>query len=63
MEELLNRITINSRVMASKPVIRGTRITVDLILEFPATGVKPKEIAEDYKIAVEDVRANTIVRG
>ncbi|MCD6369683.1 MAG: DUF433 domain-containing protein [Thermoproteales archaeon] len=49
--------------MASKPVIRGTRITIDLILEFPATGVKPKEIAEDYKIAVEDVRANTIVRG
>jgi len=38
-------------------VIRGTRITVDLILELLATGMKPEEIAEDYKISVEDVRA------
>ena len=57
MEELLNRITINLRVMAGKPVIRGTRITVDLILELLAAGMKPEEIAEDYKITVEDVRA------
>jgi len=57
LEELLNRITINLRVMAGKPVIRGTRITVDLILELLAAGMKPEEIAEDYKITVEDVRA------
>ncbi len=57
MEELLNRITINPRVMAGKPVIRGTRITVDLILELLAAGMKPEEIAEDYKITIEDVRA------
>ena len=57
MEELLNRITINPRVMAGKPVIRGTRITVDLILELLAAGMKPEEIAKDYKITIEDVRA------
>jgi len=57
LEELLNRITINPRVMAGKPVIRGTRITVDLILELLAAGMKPEEIAEDYKITIEDVRA------
>ncbi|RLE61990.1 MAG: DUF433 domain-containing protein [Thermoprotei archaeon] len=57
MEELLNRITVNPRVMAGKPVIRGTRITVDLILELLAAGMKPEEIAEDYRISVEDVRA------
>ena len=57
MEELLNRITINPRVMAGKPVIRGTRITVDLILKLLAAGMKPEEIAEDYKITIEDVRA------
>ena len=57
MEELLNRITINPRVVAGKPVIRGTRITVDLILELLAVGMKPEEIAEDYRISVEDVRA------
>ena len=57
MEELLDRITIDPRVMAGKPVIRGTRITVDLILELLAAGMKPEEIAEDYRISIEDVRA------
>ncbi|RLF17494.1 MAG: DUF433 domain-containing protein [Thermoprotei archaeon] len=57
MEKLLDRITINPRVMAGKPVIRGTRITVDLILKLLAAGMKPEEIAEDYRISVEDVRA------
>jgi len=57
LEELLNRITVNPRIIAGKPVIRGTRITVDLILELLAAGMKPEEIAEDYRISVEDVRA------
>ena len=57
MGELLDRVTVDPRVMAGKPVIRGTRITVDLILELLAAGMKPEEIAEDYKISVEDVRA------
>jgi len=42
LEELLSRITINPRVMAGKPVIRGTRITVDLVLELLAAGMKPE---------------------
>ena len=57
MKDLLDRIVVDPRVMAGKPVIRGTRITVDLILELLAAGMKPEEIAEDYKISVEDVRA------
>ena len=57
MNELLDRIVVDPQIMAGKPVIRGTRITVDLILELLATGMKPEEIAEDYKISVEDVRA------
>ena len=57
MEDLLDRIVVNPRVMAGKPVIRDTRITVDLILELLAAGMEPEEIAEDYKISVEDVRA------
>ena len=57
MEDLLNRITIKPDVMNGKPVISGTRITVDLILELLAKGMKPEEIAEDYKIDVKDVQA------
>ena len=57
MKKLLDRITVDPRVMAGKPVIRGTRITVELILELLAAGMKPEEIAEDYKISLEDLRA------
>lgn len=56
VEELLKRIVVDPKVMGGKPVIRGTRITVDLILELLASGMTPEEIAEDYKISVEDVR-------
>ena len=57
MEDLIRRIVLDPRVMGGKPVIRGTRITVDMILELLAAGMKPEEIAEDYMITVEDVRA------
>ncbi len=57
MDELLNRIVSDPRVMAGKPVIRGTRITVDVILQLLASGMKPEEIAEDYNISLEDIRA------
>jgi len=57
MNDLLERIVVDPRVMARKPVIRGTRITVDMILELLATGMKPEEIAEDYNLSLEDIRA------
>jgi len=57
VNELLERIIVDPKVMAGKPVIRGTRITVDNILELLAAGMKSEEIAEDYNISLEDIRA------
>jgi len=57
LEKLLDRIEVDPRVMAGKPVIKGTRITVDVILKLLADGMRPEEIAEDYGITVDDVRA------
>ena len=57
MDDLLERVVVDPRVMVGKPVIRGTRITVDMILELLATGMKPEEIAEDYNLSLEDIRA------
>ncbi len=57
MEELLRRIVSDPHVMAGKPVIRGTRITVDMILELLASGMKPEDIAKDYNISLDDIRA------
>jgi uncharacterized protein (DUF433 family) len=57
-EELLERIILNPRVMVGKPVIRGTRLTVDLILNLLAHGATEKEILEEYKgLMEEDIRA------
>ncbi len=41
-EDLLRRIVVDPGVMAGKPVIRGTRITVDVILELLAAGMEPE---------------------
>jgi len=53
----LKCIVRDPKVMNGKPVICGIRIIVDLILELLALGTTPEEIAKDYKISVEDVRA------
>ena len=48
-EELLKRITVDAKIMVGKPVIRGTRLTVDFILNLLAHGATEKEILEEYQ--------------
>jgi len=57
VDGLLERIVVDPRVMAGKPVVMGTRITVGMVLELLAAGAKPEEIAEDYNISLEDIGA------
>jgi len=45
---LLERIAINPKVMVGKPVIRGTRLTVEYILGLLAHGTAMDEILEEY---------------
>jgi uncharacterized protein (DUF433 family) len=52
------RIEINPAIMMGKPVIRGTRITVELILRKLAEGAREGELLEDYPhLKIEDIRA------
>jgi len=52
------RIAINPEVMAGKPVIRGTRITVELILRKLGAGMTPEAVLADHpRLKVEDIRA------
>ena len=46
--DLLSRITVNSKVMVGKPTIRGLRITVEQLLQALANGVSQQELLEDY---------------
>lgn len=53
-----DRIIRNPAVMTGKPVVNGTRITVELIQREHARGATPAEIATNYpSITEDDVRA------
>jgi uncharacterized protein (DUF433 family) len=45
--ELLERIAVNPKVMVGKPVIRGTRLTVQHILGLLANGATIEEILQE----------------
>jgi uncharacterized protein (DUF433 family) len=47
-KNLLARIEVNPAVMVGKPVIRGTRITVELILRQLAEGIPARDILKNY---------------
>jgi uncharacterized protein (DUF433 family) len=48
-KDLLERIVLNPKVMVGKPVIRGTRISVEYILNLLAHGAKESDILNEYK--------------
>ena len=57
-KQLLERITLNPKVMVGKPVIRGTRLTVEYILGLLAHGVTIAEILQEYEgLVEEDIQA------
>ena len=58
-EKLLERISVNPAVMTGKPVIRGTRLTVEFILNLLAHGQTVQEIINEYYkgLMLEDIQA------
>lgn len=58
MTDLLHRITFDNDILTGKPVIRGMRIPVDMILELLAKGATEEEILEDYpQLEPDDLKA------
>ena len=56
--ELLERITMNPNEKVGKPVISGTRLTVDFILGLLGHGMTMQEILEEYEhLTQEDIYA------
>ena len=56
--KLLERIVINPKVMVGKPIIRGTRLTVQYILGLLAHGATMDEILQEYEgLTREDILA------
>jgi uncharacterized protein (DUF433 family) len=47
-DPLLDRIVVNPHVMVGKPIVRGTRLTVEYILNLMAHGATESEILAEY---------------
>jgi uncharacterized protein (DUF433 family) len=53
----VERIVIDKDIRHGKPVIRGTRVPVDIILGALAGGMSYQEVCEDYEITEDDIKA------
>jgi uncharacterized protein (DUF433 family) len=53
----MGRIVVDPEVRHGKPVIKGTRVSVDVVLGSLAAGMTIEEVAEEYGITREDVLA------
>lgn len=57
-KELLDRIAVDPKIMLGKPVIKGTRLPVEIIIEKVAYGAAFDEIMRDYPfLTKEDIKA------
>ena len=53
----MERIVIDPKIMHGKPVIKGTRVPVDVILGGLIGGMSYEEIKKEYRIKREDIIA------
>jgi uncharacterized protein (DUF433 family) len=57
-QKLLEKIVLDPKVMAGKPIIKGTRLAVDYILNLLAHGSTEDDILKEYRgLTREDIKA------
>ena len=53
-----DRIAIDPKILVGKPVVKGTRISVELVIDLLAAGWTAEQIIDSYpNLTVEDIRA------
>ena len=63
-EALINRISLNPKVMMGKPVIKGTRLPVEFIVNLMAHGATTEDILAEYEgLTEDDVKACLLFAG
>lgn len=55
--EIAPHIVVDPNVRFGRPVIQGTRVPVEMVIAKLAGGMAPSEVAEEYGLSLEDVRA------
>jgi len=57
-EQLLKRITANPDIFSGKPIVRGMRISVEMVLSLFAQGAPVEELLDDFPgLEADDVKA------
>jgi uncharacterized protein (DUF433 family) len=52
------RVEINPEIMGGKPVIRGTRVPIEIVLRKLGAGMSPEAIVRDHpRLTLDDIRA------
>ncbi len=55
--EIANRIIVDEKIRFGKPVIKGTRVPVNLVIGKLASGLSYEEVIAEYEITKEDILA------
>ncbi|MSR55925.1 MAG: DUF433 domain-containing protein [Gemmataceae bacterium] len=56
--DLLNRITVDPTILVGKPIIRGTRISVEFVLELLGRGWTTEQVLHEYDhLTIADIQA------
>ena len=57
---MFDRIVSNPTILGGKPIIRGTRISVEMVMEWIASGASRDDILKSYPhLSTEDVQQVT----
>jgi uncharacterized protein (DUF433 family) len=52
--KLIERIVIDPKIMVGKPTVKGTRLTVQLVLSLLSKGMTHEEIMDEYPSLTQD---------
>jgi len=55
--EIAPRVVVDPAIRFGRPVIKGTRVPVELVVAKLAGGMTAEEVAEEYAITLEDIQA------
>ena len=58
--EIAPQIVVDPEIRFGKPVIKGTRVPVELVIGKLAGGMTAEEIAAEYDLTLDDVRATLL---
>jgi len=57
MTEIAPGIVVDPEIRFGKPVIKGTRVPVHIVVAKLAGGMSPDEVAKEYELTPEEIRA------